>query len=102
MDEEPYDCQADRLYQFLATLHLRAQEFGWNDPVNGIMLIPERPNDPNLDQIYLIDNYGQIPLVTIREFEATYLQTSCRPAQDMIMLFKCLMNSISKEAKNRS
>jgi hypothetical protein len=101
LDDEPYDCQADGLYQFLATLHLRAQEFGWNDPINGILQIPERPADDNTPHIYLIDNYGQIPLTTIREFETTYLQTSCRPAQDTIMLFKCLMNSISKEAKNK-
>jgi hypothetical protein len=101
MDDEPYDCQADGLYQFLATLHLRAQEFGWNDPINGILQIPEDATDPNSNTIYLIDNYGQIPLTTIREFEASYLQLSCRPAQDNIMLFKCLMNSISKEAKNK-
>jgi hypothetical protein len=101
LDEDPYDCQADGLYQFLATLHLRAQEFGWNDPINGILQIPEDANDPNSPTTYLIDNYGQVPLVTIREFETSYLQLGCRPAQDTIMLFKCLMNSISKEAKNK-
>jgi hypothetical protein len=90
MDDVPYDCHADGLYQFLATLHLRAQEFGWNDPVNGIMQIPERPSDINSNTIYLIDNYRQILLAMIREFEGTYLQTRCRPAQDTIMLFKCI------------
>jgi hypothetical protein len=82
-------------------LHLRAQEFGWNDLVNGILQIPEDANDPNSPTVYLIGNYGQIPLATIREFESTYLQVGCRPVQDTIMLFKCLMNSISKEAKNK-
>jgi hypothetical protein len=101
MDDELYDCQAGGLYQFLATLHIRSQEFGWNHPVNGIMLIPDIPNDPNSPTKYLIDNCGQIPLETIREFETTYLQIGCRPAQDTIMLFKCLMASISKEAKNK-
>jgi hypothetical protein len=65
------------------------------------MLIPDIPNDPNSPTKYLIDNCGQIPLETIREFETTYLQIGCRPAQDTIMLFKCLMASISKEAKNK-
>jgi hypothetical protein len=103
LEEEPYDCQADGLYQFLATLHLRAQEFGWNHPINGILQIPQdmnAPLDPN-NFVYLIDNYGQIPLATIREFEQSYVRTSSRPAQDTIMLFKLLMNSISKEAKNK-
>jgi hypothetical protein len=54
LDKELYDCQTDGLYQFLATLHIRAQEFGWSDPVTGIMQIPEHPNDPNSDIIYLI------------------------------------------------
>jgi hypothetical protein len=77
MDEELYGCQADGLFQFLATLHIRSQEFGWNDPVTGIMQIPDDPSDINSSTKYLIDNYGQIPLQTIKEFEASYLQTSC-------------------------
>ncbi len=101
LEEEPYDCQADGLYQFLATLHLRGQEFGWNHSVNGILQVPQDITDPTNNLVYLIDNYGQIPLATIRAYETTYLQTSTRPAQDTIMLFKCLMNSISKEAKNK-
>jgi hypothetical protein len=65
------------------------------------MQIPQDMNDPLNNLVYLIDNYGQILLASIREFETAYVQTSSRPAQDTIMLFKCLMNSISKEAKNK-
>jgi hypothetical protein len=41
LEEDPYDCQPDGLYQFLATLYTRAQESGWNDLMNGILQIPE-------------------------------------------------------------
>jgi hypothetical protein len=101
LDEDPYDCQPDGLYQFLATLHTRAQEYGWNDPIGGILQIPENANDITSDTIYLVDNYGQIPLSSIRRFEETYITQPVRPAQDAFMLFKCLMNSISKEGKNK-
>jgi hypothetical protein len=101
LEEDLYDCQPDGLYQFLATLHTRAQEFGWNDPIGGILQIPEDATDIASDTLYLVDNYGQIPLPRIREFEETYLDQPIRPAQDAFMLFKCLMNSISKEGKNK-
>jgi hypothetical protein len=99
LDEDPYDCQPDRLYHFLANLHTRAQEYGWNDPIGG--RIPLKADDINSDHIYLVDNCGQIPLSSIREFEETYISQPVRPAQDAFMLFKCLMNSIPKEGKNK-
>jgi hypothetical protein len=101
LDEDPYDCQPDGLYQFLATLHTRAQEYGWNDPIGGILQIPEDANDISSNIHYLVDNYGQVPLSSIRSFEDTYISQPVRPAQDAFMLFKCLMNSISKEGKNK-
>jgi hypothetical protein len=101
LEEDLYDCQPDGLYQFLATLHTRAQEYGWNDQIGGILQIPEDANDPTSDTHYLVDNYGQIPLSRIRDFDETYLDQPIRPAQDAFMLFKCLMNSISKEGKNK-
>jgi hypothetical protein len=102
LDEDPYDCQPDRLYQFLASLHTKAQEFEWIDQIGGILQIPENAQDINSPTMYLVDNYGQIPLAQIREFEDEYIATPVRPAQDTFMLFKCLMNSISKEGKNKT
>jgi hypothetical protein len=52
LEEDLYDCQPDGLYQFLATLHTRAQEYGWNDQIGGILQIPEDANDPTLDTHY--------------------------------------------------
>jgi hypothetical protein len=101
LDDNPYDCQPDGLYQFLATLHRKSQEFGWNDQIGGILQIPENAQDINSPTTYLVDNYGQISLAQIREFEDEYIATPVRPAQDTLMLFKCLMNSISKEGKNK-
>ena len=99
LDEELYNCTPDELHQFLQSLSIRAKEFGWDDEIGGILQIPENPHDLLSDTIKFIDNYGQISLEEILAFERTYINLPVRPAQDSIMLFKCLMNSISKEGK---
>jgi hypothetical protein len=37
----------------------------------------------------------------IRKFKETYVDKPIHPAQDNFMMYKCLMNSISKEGKNK-
>jgi hypothetical protein len=46
----------------------RAQEYGWNDPIGGILHIPEDPLDINSETNYLIDNYDMISLQEILDF----------------------------------
>ena len=101
LDEELYDCKPDGLYQFLQALSNRAQEYGWNHNDSGILNIPTNPLAPESEKAYLIDNYGMISLEQIREFEETYMNLPIRPSQDNYMMYKCLMNSISKEGKNK-
>lgn len=98
LDEELYDCKPDGLYQFLQALNSRAQDIGWSND-DGILMIPGDAKSDNPVLYYLIDNYGVISLAQIRAFEATYLRGQNRAAQDTYMLYKCLMNSISKEGK---
>ena len=52
-------------------------------------------------QNFLINNYGMISLAEIRRFEESYIDKPIRPAQENVMMYKCLMNSISKEGKNK-
>jgi hypothetical protein len=94
-----YDCKPDGLYQFLQSLDNRSQEYGWSDEIGGILNIPEDAQDPNSDTNYLIDTYGVISLNQIRLWEEEYLNQPIRLPQDAMMMFKCLMNSISKEGK---
>jgi hypothetical protein len=101
LEEDQYDCKPEGLYQFLQSLTSRAHEFGWDDELGGILMIPGDPNDPLTDLENLIENYGQISLERIRAFEESYLDTACRPAQDSFMMYKCLMNSITKEGKDK-
>ena len=99
--EELYDCKPDGLYQFLQSLSDRARAFGWDNEIDGILQIPEDPNDPMSETMSLIDNYGVITLEQIRRWEDKYVHLQVRPAQDTWMLYQCLMNSISKEGKDK-
>jgi hypothetical protein len=65
------------------------------------LYIPEDPLGANSDTNYLIDTYRVISLEQIRAFKGTYLDQPIRPAQDAFMMFKCLMNTISKEGKTK-
>ena len=99
--EELYDCKPDGLYQFLQSLSDRARAFGWDNEIDGILQIPEDADDPMSDTMSLIDNYGVITLEQIRRWEGKYVHLQVRPAQDTWMLYQCLMNSISKEGKDK-
>jgi hypothetical protein len=59
------------LYQFLRSLGNRASKYGWDDDAEGILKIPENVVDPNAEVFYLVDEYGQITIKRIREFDET-------------------------------
>jgi hypothetical protein len=101
LDEELYDCHPDGMIQFLQSPSVRALEHGWDNEVNGILQIPEDPADALSDTNNLIESYGMLTLESVRAFEASYIALQVRPAQDTHMLYKCLMNSISKEGKSK-
>jgi hypothetical protein len=99
LEEELYDCTPDGFYQFLQNIKTRAEEFGWSDPVNGVLMIPTNPDDPNSPKRNLLFEYGSISLESITKYELSYIQTETRKAQDDRMLYQCLINSLSKEGK---
>jgi hypothetical protein len=101
LDEELYDCHPDGMIQFLQSLSVRAMEYGWDDDVNGILQIPEDPANVLSDTNNLIESYGVLTLASVRAFEESYIAMQVRPSQDTYMLYKCLMNSISKEGKSK-
>ena len=97
--EDLFDCTPGNMYHFLKLLSHRANENGWDDEISGILWIPEDINDQNSDLRYLPTEYGRVTLEQISAFEKSYLGTERREAQDNYMLYKCLMSSLSKEAR---
>ena len=98
--EDLYDCNAEDLYTFLKALRERAREYSWDMDGVGIMSIPDDPVNPTTFKS-MIDNHGEIDIETIRAFEEVYFQGRSRSTQDAALLYKCLMNSISKEGKKK-
>eukprot|EP00978_Attheya_sp_CCMP212_P026733 scaffold88424_cov63-Attheya_sp.AAC.2 len=88
LQEELYDCIPDGLFGFLKELEDRSADHDWND-TDGILKIPEDPNDASTTYDDLLMHYGQIPIERIRIFEETYIDR------------ECLTNSISKEGKTK-
>ena len=65
-------------------------------------MIPKDPVNNLLgDSESLVEHYGTITVERIRLFENIDLNKNCRPAQDNFILYKCLVNSISKTGKDK-
>ena len=97
--EELFDCTPGNMYHFLKLLTHRANEYGWDDEISGILWIPEDINNQNSELRYLPTEYGRVTIDQIAAFERSYLGTERRETQDNYMLYKCLMSSLSKEAR---
>ena len=96
---EKYNCEPGEMLNFLRELNTRAIEYGWDDEISGVLWIPEDINDQTSELRYLPKEYGVISMEEISAFERTYLGRELRTAQDSYMLYMCLLNSLTKEAK---
>ena len=97
--DDLYQCEPGEMEIFLKARQNRANEYGWDDEVNGILHIPEDHTQEDSNTNYLLKEYGTISLERIARFERSYLGKEVRPAQDSYMMYQCLLNSMSKEAK---
>ena len=97
--ENPFACEADRLFQFLTQVEDRANEMGW---MEGILDIVTSDEDEEVEEVEnLIINYGTLTLEQVTESEKRYITLEQRKAQDTYMLYHCLMASLSDEAKQK-
>ena len=95
VDEERYDGSAKGLFPVIELIKERAKRFGWD---REIMMIPDPRGGPNK---YLLDHYGSISIESLRAHETTYIAQPNREAQDTYLLYECVINSLSPEAKSK-
>ena len=98
VSDGPFDCEPEGLYQFLKDIHDRADEMGWTE---GILKITLNGGEENEREEPFMDNYGTLTLEQVVESELQYIDEGGRPAQDTYMLYKCLMASLTNEAKKK-
>jgi len=97
VQEELFDVEANGVHAFLNALADKAEVVGWSSILN----IPKDIAHPNNDLVDLTTNYGEISLVQVRAHASSYVATQTRQAQDSMMLYTCLMASLSKTGKNK-
>ena len=90
-----FDCKSKNLQLFLDHISDRSTTHDWNN----ILLVPkdgdmENPKD-------LIDSYGEVSYEDVRASVMLYLNTETCEAQDYIMLYHCIMSSLTKEAQRQ-
>ena len=90
LNDDHFDCVPEDLHQFLKTLADRATEFQWNNDAVGIMQIPDDPITTT-NYTNLMTNHRELDLEDVLKFEEAYLNTPIRAAQDMNMLYHCLI-----------
>jgi hypothetical protein len=100
VSEAPFDCKADGLHQFLEDVHKRADEMGWTKGILRIGTEENKDDDENVCE-NLIDHYGLITLERIIKAEEENVVNQGREAQDFYMLYKCLMASLTADARKK-
>jgi hypothetical protein len=98
VSDNPYDCEAEGLYQFLKNVRDRADEMGWTEGILGITL--NAGEDDEREENFM-ENYGTLTLEQVVESELQYIDERGRLAQDTYMLYKCLMASLTDDAKKK-
>ena len=97
--DDPFTCEADRLFQFLREVQDRAVEMGWMEGILDVVTNNEGEEPQEVDN--LIYNYGTITLEQVIRSETRYIAQQQRKAQDTYMLYQCLMASLSSDAKKK-
>ena len=98
LKDELYNYVPHDLFNFLESLNDRSTKIQWSNNV-GIMMIPKDLSDVNTDYVKLLTNNGEINLDMIKNVEETYIGKESRAAQDTNMLYRCLMDFLSKVGK---
>ena len=87
-----FDVDAEGLNSFLAALYSKSREYGWDS----ILEVPRDLNEPMENLVNLLTNYGELTQEHLRAYAATYVNTPTRAAQDSVMLYECIWNTLSK------
>jgi len=92
-----FDMKPENLKVFLSEIGLRSITYGWHPVLN----ISENPGQANAASHSLLTEYGRISVEQVRTNAQVYFGQPVRAAQDDRMLYNCIMESLSKEAKDK-
>jgi hypothetical protein len=95
LNQQPFDfADSSNLQVFLDLVLKKSQVWGWNTiftiPVNNIMAGAVITTSHNL-----LDEYGLIPIASVRAHAMTYYANHSKQAQDSLMACQCLLSSLT-------
>lgn len=103
--DDLFDAEEGQLTVLLSNLSYRAQEMGWVDfdnGANGLMNIPDKIEGAPLAQQgpyrIIYEKFGELSMEQVKTYELFIAQTNDKRKQQLQMLFKCLMASLSVTA----
>ena len=88
------DCEPNNLNSVLAAIEERAVLFGWLDTVLNIECNVGEYKD-------LLTQHGEISLPQVKSHVLTYINRNVRAAQDSMMLYSCITNTLTQEARKK-
>jgi hypothetical protein len=88
-----FDLKSENLKVFLECVKERARIYHWHD-------ILQIPDDNAIDR-NILTAYGLLSLANCRVHAATYVNLPTKNAQNSIMLYQFLSNTLTTEAKNK-
>jgi hypothetical protein len=97
--DDPFGLEPPRLMAFINAVRQPGKNYGWDGSKAEILQIPVDPADANTHRDNL-NSYGLISVELVRTAEEAYIHTGTRAMQDTMMLYKCLVASLTEEAKN--
>jgi hypothetical protein len=96
LDDEKFALNHENLRTFLDQLADRSDIYGWDT----ILELPYKGNENDLRS--LLTNYGEFTIEEVKTYAKNHwIGQHIRVAQDSVMLYHCLKNSITKSALNK-
>ena len=98
ISDDLFNCDAEGLFQFLREVKDRADEMGWSAGILDVRVNAEGEEERREN---FIQNYGTVTLEQVVASELQYINGRERKTQDTYMLYRCLMASLTSEAKKK-
>ena len=98
ISDDLFNCDAEGLFQFLREVEDRADEMGWSAGILDVRVNAEGEEERREN---FIQNYGTVTLEQVVASELQYINGRERKTQDTYMLYRCLMASLTSEAKKK-
>jgi len=89
------------MHHFLSVLDTRAVEYEWNSNGTGVLWIPKGKYETPGKTRYMPLEYGKVTMKQLKAHEWSYLRSSSRRDQDSYMMYHCLLNSLTKDARSK-